>query len=109
MVLECWWSNLDGKALPVQGVVKLDAQLLGFLLGISVAVIGTLVTALGVSLRRNGRNSHNPNFATLELLLKQQVAATWKVEDKLGEVLLVLTEVKTRVSGCPTVQRHIGG
>lgn len=68
----------------------MDTQLLGFLLGISVAVIGTLVTALGVLLRRNNHSSHaNPNMGTMD--------------EKLNDILLCLTRIETKIGNCPTV------
>jgi len=54
----------------------LDAEILGFLLGISVAVIGVLITSLGLSLRRN---SSNPNLLT--------------IDEKLNEILLCLARI----------------
>lgn len=71
----------------------MDAQILGFLLGIAVAMIGTLVTALGVTLRRNGRSQEsNPNLAT--------------IDEKLNDILLCLKGIETVVGGCTVAQSY---
>lgn len=62
----------------------MDAQLLGFLLGISVAMIGTLVTALGLSMKNN-RVADNPNMVTLD--------------EKLNQILLLLTQIAGKIGG----------
>ena len=56
------------------------------LLGTAVALIVGLLGLVGVMVRRNGRN-HNPSLAT--------------VDEKLNQILLVLTEMKTVIERCP--------
>ncbi len=60
----------------------MDTQLLGFLLGISVAVIGTLVTALGLSLRRN--HNSNPNLGTIDEKLNAILLCLARIDEKIG-------------------------
>jgi len=62
---------------------NLDAEILVFLLGISVAIIGVLVPALGLSMR-NSKGS-NPSMDT--------------IDDKLNQILLALTRIEERLGG----------
>lgn len=57
---------------------------MGFLLGISVTVIGFLVPALGLSMRSN-RSTGNPSMETLD--------------EKLNQILLLLTRIEEKIGG----------
>lgn len=61
----------------------MDADVLGFLLGISVAMIGTLVTALGLSIK-NSRGTDNPNMGSLDEKLNQILLCLARIEEKIG-------------------------
>ncbi len=67
------------------------------------AVIVALIGALGWQQRRNGKN-HNPNFETLELLIKQQIGLQGEANDKLDALGLSMKAIETTVQFCPTVQ-----
>lgn len=77
------------------------------LVGVMAALLGVSVTTIGILFRRNGK-PQNPNFETLEVLSKQQLRALEGIDARLDRLLEVLTEVKTTVRGCPTVQRMTG-
>lgn len=66
----------------------METELLTFLLGTAVAVIATLVTAIGITLKRYGQprhiEEHNPNFTTMD--------------GKLNDILLVLTRIETKLA-----------
>lgn len=60
----------------------MEASLLEFLLGTSVAMIATLVAALGISLRRNGHG--NPNMETMDAKLNEILVHLAVIVEKLG-------------------------
>ncbi len=65
------------------------------LTGVLVTLLGTSVVVIGIMSRRNGRN--NRNNLTLQI-----------VDEKLNEILIVLTAMKTILEFCPTVVSRRG-
>ncbi len=59
------------------------------LLGASGTVIVGLLGLVGILVRRNG--NHNPNLTVLD--------------EKLNQILLILTEIKTVMERCPGRER----
>lgn len=66
----------------------MEGEVIGAL---SAAIIG-LFGVIAVLVRRDNKNHRdNPNFATMD--------------EKLNQILLVLTEIKAAVQNCPAVRR----
>jgi hypothetical protein len=103
----------------------MDTEIVWALLGVLVALLGVAATTIAVLLRARNGAIHNPNYQTLELLLKQQVHTFESMDEKLNKmvgatntfasmdaklnsIVLGLSEIQGRVRDCPARTRSGG-